>query len=366
MIKTLEITGFRCFKHLKVDGLARVNLIVGKNNHGKSSLLEAIYTLVTAGDPAALADFMIARNETLVGTHGAPGETELDLRRLFNGHALNDGSKLSLLATEEAHTRYLGYNVVLSAKAQSLGEASNMKRPAGVRELPNDVLVLSVERLDTSKSGNSAQIRGVPIGNEGGVNPRIAGLPDASRAELPVCVFLSTDRDSSEQVAQDWSEIVLTADEQRVEECLRLIEPTFSRTGYVGNGGAHKGTFRVKLEGQAEPIPLGSMGSGMSRLLALAVSLVRCKNGVLLVDEIDTGLHHSILGDMWKFVLEVAEKLNVQVFATTHSLDCIRGLAQGCRDDLAEDGSQDRVSMHRIERDRPESVHYMSCHQSRL
>lgn len=57
-------------------------------------------------------------------------------------------------------------------------------------------------------------------------------------------------------------------------------------------------------------------------------------------------------------VLKTAEDLNVQVFATTHSLDCIRGLAQICRDDLAEDGSEDRISMHRIERDKPESIHY--------
>jgi hypothetical protein len=233
-----------------------------------------------------------------------------------------------------------------------------MKRPMGVRRLPSDALVLKIERSDTSTltAETARHARVVPISSEGGVDPRTAGLPDASRAELPVCAFLSIDRDTSEVVAKYWSDVVLTADEQRVEESLRLIEPKFSRTGYVGNGGSRKGTFRVKLDDHPEPIPLGSMGSGMSRLLALAVSLVRCKNGVLLIDEIDTGLHHSILDDVWKFVLDVAEKLSVQVFATTHSLDCVRGLAQICRDSPSSDG--DRISMHRIERGKSESIHY--------
>lgn len=61
----------------------------------------------------------------------------------------------------------------------------------------------------------------------------------------------------------------------------------------------------------------------MYRILAMAMSLVTSENGVLLVDEIETGLHYEAQTDMWRLILETAKELNVQVFATTHSWDCI-------------------------------------------
>ena len=68
----------------------------------------------------------------------------------------------------------------------------------------------------------------------------------------------------------------------------------------------------------------------MRRMLTLALSLVGAKKGLLLYDEIDTGLHYSVMSDMWKLVVRTAIQNNVQVFATTHSLDCLKGLAQFC------------------------------------
>ncbi|MEL7011141.1 MAG: AAA family ATPase [Cyanobacteria bacterium J06648_1] len=65
------------------------------------------------------------------------------------------------------------------------------------------------------------------------------------------------------------------------------------------------------------------LGEGMYRILAMAMSLVTSENGVLLVDEIETGLHYEAQTDMWRLILETAKELNVQVFATTHSWDCI-------------------------------------------
>lgn len=74
-----------------------------------------------------------------------------------------------------------------------------------------------------------------------------------------------------------------------------------------------------------------------------------------MVDEIDTGLHYSVLADMWKLVIETAKRLNVQVFATTHSLDCVHALAwvQEQNPSLASE-----VTLHRVEKDAPATVVY--------
>ena len=74
---------------------------------------------------------------------------------------------------------------------------------------------------------------------------------------------------------------------------------------------------------------------------------------MLLVDEIDTGLHYSIMGDLWMLITMAARQNDIQVFVTTHSLDCIHGLGWLCehQPDLATD-----VSLQKIETNLDESV----------
>ena len=103
-----------------------------------------------------------------------------------------------------------------------------------------------------------------------------------------------------------------------------------------------RATPRVRTQRR---LPLGSQGEGMRRMLALALSLARAQNGVLLIDEIDTGLHYSIMGDMWLLVAETARRYNIQVFATTHSFDCVRGLDWLClhHPELGKDVSLQKI-----------------------
>ena len=65
----------------------------------------------------------------------------------------------------------------------------------------------------------------------------------------------------------------------------------------------------------------------MSRLLGLSLALVQSQNGILLIDEIESELHYSVLPDIWKLIFHTAKELNVQVFATTHSKDCLEAFA---------------------------------------
>jgi AAA15 family ATPase/GTPase len=69
------------------------------------------------------------------------------------------------------------------------------------------------------------------------------------------------------------------------------------------------------------------MGDGMNRLLGITLALAVVSGGILLVDEIENGIHYSVQTDVWRTILRAAESLNVQVFATTHSWDCIRAFA---------------------------------------
>jgi AAA15 family ATPase/GTPase len=108
----------------------------------------------------------------------------------------------------------------------------------------------------------------------------------------------------------------------------------------------------VKLKSSDQPVPIGSMGDGIWRMLALSIAIALSKSGTLLVDEIDTGLHYTVMSKMWNLIYAAAKQFDVQVFATTHSYDCVHSLAQIPVD------RDPQITVQRIEAHRPQSVPY--------
>jgi hypothetical protein len=173
-------------------------------------------------------------------------------------------------------------------------------------------------------------------------------------------LFITAESLNVDELVGLWDKVTLTTHEERVILALRFLEagidriaPQASRREYYG--GNQRGGFLVKMNGQERPVPIGSMGDGMWRIMAMAIAIAQCKDGVLLIDEIDTGLHYSVMTNMWKLIFGAAKELNVQVFATTHSYDCVKSLAELC---YSENGAGSDVTLQRIERDKKKSVPY--------
>ena len=117
----------------------------------------------------------------------------------------------------------------------------------------------------------------------------------------------------------------------------------------VGNGTSTRPGERqavVKQQDSDRSVPLRSFGDGALRLYGVALALAYSNNGVLLIDEVENGIHHSVQQDYWRMVLQAALQNNVQVLATTHSWDCVRGFATEA---AANDGAEGVLI--RLERD---------------
>ena len=135
----------------------------------------------------------------------------------------------------------------------------------------------------------------------------------------------------------------------------RVLTAFLAGCGLAVSGMAFQALFRNPL---ATPFTLGvasgaSLGAAVTVRLGLAISLVYADGGVILIDEIDTGLHYSVMGDLWRLVVETAKQRDIQVFATTHSQDCVRGLAWLC--DNYPDLKQE-VSLQKIDPDIEKAV----------
>jgi AAA15 family ATPase/GTPase len=131
------------------------------------------------------------------------------------------------------------------------------------------------------------------------------------------------------KLAALWDLTSLTNLESEVISALGLIDDRVSGVAFVediskGRSGDNRIPL-VKIKGIDEPLPLKSMGDGITRLFHIIVALVNARNGLLLIDEFENGLHWSVQPKVWDIVFQLSERLNVQVFATTHSRDCIEG-----------------------------------------
>jgi len=148
------------------------------------------------------------------------------------------------------------------------------------------------------------------------------------------CIFLDPfSSRSTGQLATFWDAIALTKGESEVVRALQIISQDIQAVSMIGSGGQRPRTAIVKSSGCDHPIPLRSFGDGVNRLFGLILSLVCAKGGVLLVDEIENGLHHSVLVDVWRTLFRLARETGVQVFATSHSWDCIEAFQKAANED---------------------------------
>jgi AAA domain, putative AbiEii toxin, Type IV TA system len=182
----------------------------------------------------------------------------------------------------------------------------------------------------------------------------------AGKDEAPVRVITTASMTPNELI-EIVDSIQLTDEESRVLDALRIIEPRITNfrptvTRAVGRGwggNASRQGVILKLQGIDEVLPIGTLGDGSWRILGLALALAAAKGGVLLVDEIDTGLHYEVMAKMWRLVFETAVRLDVQIFATSHSRDCFESLATIADPDASEER---RITIQRIEPDKGRAV----------
>ena len=141
-----------------------------------------------------------------------------------------------------------------------------------------------------------------------------------------------------------WNTVLTRGLEAEIVDDMKLFEPDLDSIHFLTSVGSRSGVL-VGLRGRGHRLPIDSYGDGMRRLLAMRLSFVGAANGFLLIDEIDTGLHWTIMEDMWRLVVEVARRSNVQIFATAHGYDCIRGLGSliQSRPDLEEEVSIQKI-----------------------
>jgi predicted ATPase len=139
------------------------------------------------------------------------------------------------------------------------------------------------------------------------------------------CVYVSPyGGESTANLGALWDNIALSDSEKEVVHALQIIDPSIFAVSMVGGNDPRRSRAAiVRSKNYQRPLPLRSYGDGLNRLFSIALSLVNAKDGLLLIDEFENGMHHTVQPDVWRAIFRLAKNLNVQVFATSHSWDAI-------------------------------------------
>lgn len=306
MLPDLLITGFRAFKHLEIEKLARVNLITGKNNSGKSCLLEALRLYASGGSPTIMLELLQSRDE------GPAGFDALSVVNFFHGRkAFKDiNLRIEIGPGSSAEERLIMEAAWWhEAAKERVAKFAPGYAPALFFGFDKQRMLILSSPLKKDPFEAPPRLTAEYVRPNGLSDPNIELMSDS---------------------------VALTDLEDIPVEFLRIIAPEIARVSLVAPEQHEPRRPFVRVRGAAGPIPLRSLGDGMNRLFGIALAMVNARDGLLLVDEIENGVHYSVQSKLWNFIVQLAARLNVQVFATTHSWDCITAFQQAIREKDAD------------------------------
>ncbi|OAV72186.1 recombination protein F [Bacteroidales bacterium Barb4] len=336
MLKSLYVKNYRNLKDFKIKRLEQVNLITGMNNTGKSSVLEAVSIYAAKGDIEHIFQLLKRRGECYeLSDKGSSAETNIkSLSSLFTNRDLKFDNSNSI-SIGEYETDLFGGSILLD-------ETMSLRFVKYADERQDDGQGRTFRRKILQAEDLEAQNEDYKIGFEikKGRNSSLF-LPERERyfpyafrhkiENLNQFQYVNTGGIDRGINGMLFDNITLTEKESFVIESLKIIEPSTERIAFVEKNSKER-TAVIKLSDNPDILPLLSMGDGMNRILTIILAMVNASDGYLLIDEFENGLHYSVQKKLWKLIFKLAQKLNVQVFATTHSNDCIYGFGNTLND----------------------------------
>lgn len=298
MFEKVEIERFRGIRNASIQGFRRINLFFGKNNCGKSSLLEALFLASGGANP------MLPVNVNFMRGYGKSRLNDLNLE-FYN----LDSEQPIHIKLMDGYVRDLNISLFekrqnsISLNADDANILSNVEEGRYGLKFDfkvNDQSYVSLLRFDSSSPGNASV------------------TAPKHYVESLRCTYLSPKYDFNASI-QGLKNILQNKDEHFIIEGLQLLEPQVRDFIFSDN------EMLVDI-GLSKRIPVNMLGDGARKIVSLLTAVYNCKDGLLLIDEISNGFHHSVMCSLWKVLIDASVKNNTQLFVTTHDLDSIKGL----------------------------------------
>ena len=328
MFSNIYIKNYRGLRSAEFIKLSQINLLFGKNNCGKSSVLESIFLISGQSNPTLPV--------TVNNMRGISSFSEQAMTIDFYGS--DPENKISIVAE------------------------GDVRRELTVEMIRSDSHDVSLENLHSGKSDEALLDYGLKShyklnGNNTQYNSEIrlsknksskgrVGI-DKRYKETLLSQFIPSGF-LQIPITDKFANIVKNIQEGEILETLRIIEPRIKDIQLVGS------EIMVDI-GMSRRLPINVLGDGIRKLLCIILAIFECANGILIIDEIDNGLHFSVMKNLWSTIFSAAIRNNVQLFISTHSVDMIKGLADCLSEDRQKE-NRGRVAAYKLIRKENDEV----------
>jgi len=267
-IKKINIKNFKCFDDFKAEGFSRVNLIGGKNNVGKTAFMEACFIDVCAHDVKSFSTAIVS-------------------------------------------IKVMRENINILEEVVAKKKRFDESVTGNLMELSNGIYI------DSNKKKLSYKIE-----EHNGVKKYIFQLNDEKiKVNIKDFTYIHTKNDnikfidnfglSNGEIISNYSNIQKLDREEYLNIVLNNFDSAIKSFKIIDE--------KPQCKIGEEYLEISELGDGTRHLVSIVSALFSCQDGYLFIDEIDNGIHYTMLDEIWNIIFEASKTLNVQVFATTHS-----------------------------------------------
>jgi ABC-type taurine transport system ATPase subunit len=350
LLASVKIETFRSLRELSLDGLGRVNLLVGGSNSGKTSVLEALAIL---GAPQNPLTWLQTANRREPSPFAAMSSSKVDrLKYLFPllGESTFGEISIRLSGTCSLVAMHATMREMIGIRPLRAVPEADDDDPNEPSETPGEVERAGLEvsvHIETSQLPLfSEDVSSFEIWEQEGI-----AVKERGAHRFPVRVLMPYEHWLRAPSVQAFSKLGLEDRGHEVVDLLRELEPNIVDVSVFATQREPLIYLKDRRSGF---IPLNSFGDGMRRAIAIALSVSRAKGGILLIDEIETGLHYTLLGKLYAWLVRACIVNGVQLFVTTHSIEAVDALLAADIDAAEETVAYRLVEgkVHRLGEDR--------------
>ncbi|MBR6715388.1 MAG: AAA family ATPase [Prevotella sp.] len=300
--KNIEIKNFRGIDHLKIDDFSRVNIFLGQNSSGKSSVLECLLLMMGMSNPDLPQNINSIRSRNY--------SSFADLGYLFHNYDFKVKPEINSELFDDTK-RHLALEMTYVFDEKSQAGLLNGQIPTSETKTFLNTLKMDFD-VETNQQKNSFECS-ITVGQQGLIsNKKLA----EGYLEKNSVAFLSADL-SAGNPANDLVELAKRKRKDVVTEYLKSFDSHVTTVEILNN------VAYIGIEGIDQLLAVNMMGDGMRRFLNIVAAAANPTNNIILIDEIDNGLHYSAYKKLWMAIFALATSTNKQVFVTTHSKETL-------------------------------------------
>ena len=327
MINTILLSNYKHFFSLELNNLKRINILSGKNNTGKTSILEALFMLYDRGTP----DFTL-RQFAWRGVSAIELSASSLWQPIFNNFDLS--KKISIEVHDSGHKNKAIYSHIKDFNSIVTSPQKNTDQGKIFTSGQSFTESLKTEYITDNVNVGITNL----FINAGNISMKNDALQQTEKR----AVFIhSSAKGNTAEDAERLGKIEIETGLDEIINYLKIIEPRLTDLSIIPHG---QQTVIYGDIGLSKKIPISYMGEGITKLLSILATIVTTPKGVICIDEIENGIHYSLFSKIWRIIETLAIKYQCQLFITTHSYDALLGVSE-----CYKDSNEDAVTFIRLD-----------------